>query len=335
MAMDKYPDRRYASAEALSQDLNRFLHDLPVQARKQILTYRGHKFVKRNRAIVAVIAGGLLLAIIASITTVRNSPASGVQAKSHAKLSGLALAATAFVQSTFGHCALIPPGLVGWWPGEGNGFEIIQSTPFATNHGYATGMVGQAFSFDGKSRPIPPVQPPVARTALELTRFTLEGWIRPDGGSNGTNRFIISKGWHNGLVSGSQFGTNYELFLTGTNAVVLDFYDYPAGPHHPAGYNLACAEGQWCHVAGTYDGSALKDYVNGQLSGRISYAGNPSTSYSMGQPQTFQIGQRLPNPESLYPFKGLIDEVSIYNRALTDYEVSSIYNAGPKGKCKP
>ncbi len=66
MALRKEPQRRYASAEQFSEDLRRHLEGLPVIAREDTLRYRLDKFVRRNRAGVAVgaLIGLLLLAFL-------------------------------------------------------------------------------------------------------------------------------------------------------------------------------------------------------------------------------------------------------------------------------
>ena len=50
-ALRKEPERRYSSVAQFSEDLRRFLQDLPVQASRESLPYRGRKFLKRNRAL--------------------------------------------------------------------------------------------------------------------------------------------------------------------------------------------------------------------------------------------------------------------------------------------
>jgi eukaryotic-like serine/threonine-protein kinase len=50
MALRKEPDRRYQSVEQLSEDIRRHLESLPVVARKDTLTYRSAKFMRRNKA---------------------------------------------------------------------------------------------------------------------------------------------------------------------------------------------------------------------------------------------------------------------------------------------
>lgn len=65
-ALKKEPDRRYESVEQLSEDVRRYLAELPVSARPDTFSYRASKFLKRNR--VAVVAASLVfLALIAGI----------------------------------------------------------------------------------------------------------------------------------------------------------------------------------------------------------------------------------------------------------------------------
>ncbi|HEX2645002.1 MAG TPA: serine/threonine-protein kinase [Thermoanaerobaculia bacterium] len=61
MALRKDPRSRYSSAAQLSEDLARYLEDLPVAARPETLRYRGRKFLRRNRAAVAITAAVVLL----------------------------------------------------------------------------------------------------------------------------------------------------------------------------------------------------------------------------------------------------------------------------------
>ncbi|MEO7323420.1 MAG: serine/threonine-protein kinase [Dokdonella sp.] len=64
-AMAREPDRRYASAAALAEDLRRHLDGRPIRARPDTLGYRVHKFVQRHRLGVALAA----LAVIALLAT--------------------------------------------------------------------------------------------------------------------------------------------------------------------------------------------------------------------------------------------------------------------------
>ncbi len=66
MALRKEPQRRYASAEQLSEDIRRHLEGRPVRARKPTFSYRGSKFVRRHRASLA--AATLFVLSIAGFT---------------------------------------------------------------------------------------------------------------------------------------------------------------------------------------------------------------------------------------------------------------------------
>jgi serine/threonine-protein kinase len=68
MAMRKEPQRRYSSADQLSNDIGRHLEGLPVAARKDTLGYRTRKFVGRHKVGVSLAAAALLLIVGFSIT---------------------------------------------------------------------------------------------------------------------------------------------------------------------------------------------------------------------------------------------------------------------------
>src|SRR5262249_39814176 len=85
------------------------------------------------------------------------------------------------------------------------------------------------------------------------------------------------------------------------------------------------------HVALTFDGNNIKLWDDGELVGQSPFAG--VINYEAGSP--FTIGRRQhtggPNSETL---PGLIDEATLYNRALSAAEIMSISEAGIAGKCK-
>ena len=74
----------------------------------------------------------------------------------------------------------------------------------------------------------------------------------------------------------------------------------------------------------------LKLYVDGVLVGTSL---DPTTG-ALDANVTDFIGRRFPCPGT-NTFNGLIDELSVYNRALTDAEIAAIFAAGSAGKCKP
>jgi len=103
---------------------------------------------------------------------------------------------------------------------------------------------------------------------------------------------------------------------------------------------------QWTHIAGTFNGNTLKLYVNGILV--------PNSGGNLGSTATTSANQPLLSPVQLvsnpnrnfvlassywnglpsYPFFGEIDEVEIFDRALSASEIQAVFNAGSAGKCK-
>ncbi|MEM6793123.1 MAG: serine/threonine-protein kinase [Acidobacteriota bacterium] len=73
MALRREPERRYASAEGLAGDLERYLVHLPVLARPDTLPYRVGKFARRNR--LGVVAASLVMAILVAAVAVTGSQA--------------------------------------------------------------------------------------------------------------------------------------------------------------------------------------------------------------------------------------------------------------------
>ena len=69
MALRKDPERRYATASELGQDLSNYLADLPVRARPDTVRYRASKFMRRNRALVVLGATALATLVGATIVS--------------------------------------------------------------------------------------------------------------------------------------------------------------------------------------------------------------------------------------------------------------------------
>jgi len=62
-AMEKSPDSRYQTARALAEDLHRYIHDMPIVAKRPSLARRGSRFVKRRKALVIGVAAAILLSV--------------------------------------------------------------------------------------------------------------------------------------------------------------------------------------------------------------------------------------------------------------------------------
>lgn len=221
----------------------------------------------------------------------------------------------------------VPAGIVSWWPAGGNANDAITNNHGTLYNGgtYAAGKVGQAFNFDGNNDHVRiPNQPNLRFT----NAVTFEGWVYPTNTSY--YREILSK-W-DAVWGYSQESFDCSLYPGGQFYILVS----PTGTDSGATFVLssnAVPVNTWTHVAGTYDGSTLKVYLNGVLDGEGVYANGifPGTN-SLG------IGAATggASPGSmLTPFPGMIDEPSLYARALGASEIQAIYNAGAAGKHNP
>lgn len=232
---------------------------------------------------------------------------------SHAFGQGCQTSIFAFltIPQAFGQLCTPPPsGMISWWPGDDNANDIKDGNP-GTLQGdatFAAGKVDKAFSFDGSGDFVE-----VADNAnLDFgssNHMTIDAWV------NGHGTHILGKRVG---CSGASVGINYQLAAPGG---ALEFNSFGDGIF-AAGTVPADT---WTHIAATYDGSSLNLYVNGALVGSTSYtlSGENNDPLKIGSSGT-----------CAGDWNGLIDEVEIYNTALSDVEIKDIFDAGSAGKCK-
>ncbi len=223
-----------------------------------------------------------------------------------------------------------PPGLVAWWQGEGNGLDSV-----GTNHAvsgatmFSPGEVGQGFSFDGGTNKIVVPDSPSLNFGVGQD-LTIEAWIQsqPAPGNNPPNeQHIIQKKY----APDAFHYIGYKLFLANGQLYFL-MGDQPlsvGGLIVNGGPNLQ--DGKFHHVAVTVD----RDSTTGghlYVDGTNVLTFNPtSQSGSLANNEPILIGEQ-DTPGYRTPFKGVIDELSLYGRALTPAEIVSIFAARGAGK---
>jgi hypothetical protein len=220
------------------------------------------------------------------------------------------------------NCIPPPSGLVGWWPGEGNANDIVGANNGTLSGGasFASGKVGQAFSFDGINGT---VTVPDSSSLRLTTQLTIEAWINPHSTNEGDQAIVSKVGIANG-------NNGYQLYLSQQNTLSGQFNS--PGQNWPGNviaynYSSAIVPNTWHHVAWTYDQSAMKLYLNGL----------PVATNVIG-PQSIAVSStdlRISGADNHVYFNGLIDEPAVYNRALSASEIAGIYGAGSAGKCRP
>jgi hypothetical protein len=253
-------------------------------------------------------------------------------------LSGnLAIRAVATVGSGSGGtqpasaCVAAPANLVGWWSGDGNAADLTGNFNGTAQGGttYATGEVGQAFSFNGSSGYVSLGNP----AGLNLTSgFTIAAWINPHAApptSSGTNMAAVLTKWAQNFNPTSDTDT-YGLWLRNNSGALTMFAAiHQAGTSEPNIQGGSISLNTWTHVATTFDAASGQFvlYVNGQ-----SVASVDSPGAIVSSSHAVYIGQEastLPRP-----FNGLTDEVQVFSRALSAAELQTIVQAGSNGVCK-
>jgi hypothetical protein len=223
-------------------------------------------------------------------------------------------------------CVAAPTNLVAWWAGDGNVYDLAR-TNFATlanGATYAAAAVGSGFSFDGEDDGVTAW----VDSALNLganDNLTIEAWVQPQANTNDYNVMSVvgkrdADGWP---VVG------YELFLA-DGAPGFQIADSSGYASFVATNDL---RGGYHHLAVTLDRSS----TNG---GHIYVDGIPVLEFdptvvsgSLSNAEPVRIGVHPTGGFDGY-YKGVIDEVSIYRRALSGSEITALYSSGSAGKCK-
>ena len=150
--------------------------------------------------------------------------------------------------------------------------------------------------------------------------ITLESWVKPVSGAFASQKPIFVKGY----TSHSNPYYQYALMMvdnSGDPAAVLMYLTIGGTLQSLTVDNAGWQYGQWNHIVGTYDGSRMRVYVNGQQVGSQSQTGSIS-NYS----STLDIGAygNLSKTSS-YLFGGGMDELAVYPTALTALQVQTDY----------
>ncbi len=90
-------------------------------------------------------------------------------------------------------------------------------------------------------------------------------------------------------------------------------------------------DGNWHHVAGTYDGAFVRLYVDGVEQG-AGTATSGSIKYGLSPTDNLTLGRF--NGSCTISYAGLLDEIEIFNRALSATEIKAISDADMAGKCR-
>jgi uncharacterized repeat protein (TIGR01451 family) len=228
-------------------------------------------------------------------------------------------------------CVAPPSGLVAWWPGDGNGQDIAGGNHASLQGGltFASGMAGQAFNLNGTSSYAKVPAASVLDVGAAGTGLTIDAWIYPTDLS--AQRPIVE--WNDGYNLGVHFWHSVSPDLPNNpGALYANIVDTSGAFHNFSSSGGLVGTSAFQHVALTYDKTSgvATLYLNGlvvaqQNLGTFAF----QTSYDL------YFGYRPGGPgDTQHWFAGLLDEVELYNRALSGTEIAGIFYAGALGKCR-
>lgn len=216
-----------------------------------------------------------------------------------------------------------PSGMIAHWKlDETSGSTIVDAsgngyTGFLAGNPFPVpGRIGSAFSFDGIDDYIS-VSSNIPR--VESSNFTLSAWVNPlrtppgyGGDNDAYYGIVIKSGYHTGLYYSREGRFGMGMWLAG---------EINVSPESSSTF----APGQWYHVTGVVDRAAKTTavFVNGVLQGVVNWPSGNETRWS-GDPN-WKIGIAGPGWSNwAWPANASIDDVRIYNRALTPAEIASL-----------
>jgi len=186
-----------------------------------------------------------------------------------------------------------------------------QMRGLATTTSPFAGFVGQSLEFTGVSQYID-LGTPSSLNFNGSSNFSVSAWITNASSSITTSATIFSKGFST--------NTQYQLYINSSNKIA--FGQYSSGTNHEAVWGTALTLNQWYFVVGTWNGSTWKIYVNN---------GPPVTNTTTSPPSTGQkncIGCIFISGTASRFYQGNIDDLRVYNTALTTNQIASIYQNG-------
>ncbi|MFN4952065.1 MAG: LamG-like jellyroll fold domain-containing protein, partial [Flavobacteriales bacterium] len=210
-------------------------------------------------------------------------------------------------------------GLVGYWPFCGNANDLSGNANHGTVNGATLstdrfGTANSAYSFNGNSR----IRIPFTNS-FSSTTGTVSAWINLTAlpPLNDNQHLIFGKGWGYPQLLVRDDGKIYLSIANATNSFTV------------ISSNSILVTSNWYFITAQYSSSNLRLYINGILDNSINVA---SGFYSFCNSEYFiggfnHVNSCIPN-DNVQNINGKLDDIGIWNRALTQQEITQLYQQG-------
>jgi len=216
----------------------------------------------------------------------------------------------------------LPSGLVAWWPGDGNGEDVVGDNNGALTGGagFATAIFGQGFRMDGENDHVMVAPDPSLNLRSDVT---VHVWAKRT--KFGGQHVMVVKGA--GVRGAIDVPTAFVLKFSGSR--LSDSGDFlAAGFERSDGSDVflvgpEVTDQEFHHYAYVRNAAEHKLFLDGKVVVRESFIGGPGDTFDVSL--AIGTGTTL---QAVNMFAGVIDEVKIFSRALSDKEIRDVYEDG-------
>jgi hypothetical protein len=210
-------------------------------------------------------------------------------------------------------------GLVGWWKyDEGSGLTAVDSGSAGKN---GTLTNGAAFTSAGKYNgglTLDGVNDYVDMGDIDamdgLTAITLSAWVKT---SSAAEIHIIDKS----VCTGVALSGSFELLMyNGLDGMAI--YPSSGSPSYAEADGTSYInDNTWHMITTTWDGVSIKAYTDGVFQASVA----ESFTSLVSNASSVQVGGKCNTGTSVYPFPGSLDDIRVYNRALSSTDIAALY----------
>ncbi len=215
-------------------------------------------------------------------------------------------------------CLPGPSGLISWWQADGNANDVLgANNATAYNMSYVSGVTNEGFDFNGSSSYVKASNSASLNVGVNGTGITLACWIKP-----------AVLGWQplfewNSGTGSDPWGVLFWIYGN-PQSLYADFIDINTNFNIISAPSYILTTNAFQHAAVTYDTNSGTSviYWNGtaQVTANLG-SFIPQTSYPL------YLGFRPAGGPPAY-YSGVMDDVSVFNRALSAVEIAALYKAG-------